>query len=150
MGFTTRVSFGDAVKLLIGEKEAAVAMQAQLCVEFREYDEYFAEFADALVTDDVVRVEHPPEMTGLAGGSGSYAAVARRAYADKFSGDKKAGRREDGVELTLGPFPDGTKWFQVKGLLVFSNAAPSHVHLAVNPNGTMIAYGSVLDLCVIH
>ena len=41
LGFTSRVSYGTAVKLLIGEKEAAVAMEAQLPVEFRDYGQYF-------------------------------------------------------------------------------------------------------------
>ena len=146
LGFTSRVSYGTAVKLLIGEKEAAVAMEAQLPVEFRDYGQYFPTLADALAPSDNVRDEQPSEMPGSAGVSESYAVVARRAFADKPSGkDKKAGRRDDGVEITLGPFPGGTKWYQVKGLLGFGNVSPSHVALAVNPNGSMLAYANYLD-----
>ena len=170
LGFTSRVSYGTAVKLLIGEKEAAVAMEAQLPVEFRDYGQYFTTLANALAPSDNVRDEQPSEMPKSAGVSGSYAVVARRrdeqpsempgsagvsesyavvarrAFADKPSGkDKKAGRRDDGVEVTLGPFPGGTKWYQVKGLLGFGNVSPSHVALAVNPNGSMLAYANYLD-----
>ena len=50
------------------------------------------------------------------------------------------------MEITLGPFPAGSKWFQVKGLLVFCNVPPNHVDLAVNPNDTMIACAYYQDL----
>ena len=145
LGFTSRISLSDAQKMLIGAKEAAVAMEAQLCAEFRDYGQYFSSFADALEVN-VVKVEQPPEMTGSTGASGSCTVVARRAFADKFSGDKKAGRRESRVEITLGPFPAGSKWFQVKALMVFCNVPPNHVDLAVNPNDTMIACAYYQDL----
>ena len=128
LGFKSRVSFGDAVRMLIGEKEAAVAMEAQICAEFRDYGQYFLTLADALVTDEVVRVEQPPEMTGSAGASGSYAVVARRAFADKISGkDKKKGS----VEITLGPSPAGSKWFQPAAHLRVHDHLPFHASAIV-------------------